>query len=101
MRAITTHVWFRAFLVVALTVIAPAAEAAWEVSVKARTELRLKPIRKDYDGSYILSGQLVHARDPEEVEEWLADSGLTLVRKHRSNVLWYGYWLLVYERPTA
>ena len=49
----------------------------------------------------ILSGQLVHARDPEEIEEWLADSGLTLVRKHRSNVLWYGYWLLVYERPTA
>ena len=51
--------WIRAFLVVALIVIAPAAHAAWEVSVKARTELRLKPIRKDYDGSYILSGQLV------------------------------------------
>jgi hypothetical protein len=58
-RAITTQVWIRAFLVVALIVIAPAAEAAWEVSVKARTELRLKPIRKDYDGAYVLSGQLV------------------------------------------
>lgn len=58
-RAITTQVWIRAFLVLALIVIAPTAEAAWEVSVKARTELRLKPIRKDYDGSYILSGQLV------------------------------------------
>lgn len=58
-RAITTHVWIRAFFVVALVVIAPTAHAAWEVSVKARTELRLKPIRKDYDGAYILSGQLV------------------------------------------
>ena len=59
MRAITTQVWIRALLVILGVALATPAEAAWEVSVKARTELRLKPIRKDYDGAYILSGQLV------------------------------------------
>jgi len=46
-------------LIAALTAISLIAHAGWEVSVKARTEIRLKPIRKDYDSSYVVSGRLV------------------------------------------
>lgn len=49
----------------------------------------------------VFARQIVHARDPEEIEAWLADSGLTLVRKSRADALWYGYWLLVYDRSPA
>lgn len=58
-RAITTCVRFAAILLLVLWVLAPAARAAPPLTVKARTELRMKPIRKDYDGRYVVSGQLV------------------------------------------
>jgi len=45
-------------LAVACAATAPAA-AAPTVSIKARTELHLGPVRKDYDGNYVVTGQLV------------------------------------------
>ncbi len=47
----------------------------------------------------VFARQIVHARDPEEIEVWLSSSGLRLVQKEATTVLWYGYWLLVFERP--
>jgi len=47
----------------------------------------------------IIARQIVHTRDPEEVEGWLAQSGLRLIEKDETTTLWYGHWLLVFERP--
>ena len=49
----------------------------------------------------IISRQIVRTRNPEEIESWLSESGLRLVQKEESTVLWYGHWLLVFERPPA
>jgi hypothetical protein len=38
---------------------AAVAAAAPSVSIKAHTDLRLGPVHKDYDGAYVVSGQLV------------------------------------------
>lgn len=48
-------------LLVALLIVGVAApiEAAPPISVHARTELRLKPIKKDYDGTFLVTGTLV------------------------------------------
>ncbi|MCA9678916.1 MAG: carboxypeptidase regulatory-like domain-containing protein [Myxococcales bacterium] len=46
-----------ALAALALRPTAPAAAPA--ITIKARTELRLGPIRKDYGGRYVVSGQLV------------------------------------------
>ena len=47
----------------------------------------------------IMARQIVHSRDPEEIEGWLAQSGLRLIQKETTTALWYGHWLLVFERP--
>ena len=47
----------------------------------------------------ILARQIVHTRNPEEVEGWLSRRGLRLVQKEETTTLWYGHWLLVFERP--
>jgi 2-polyprenyl-3-methyl-5-hydroxy-6-metoxy-1,4-benzoquinol methylase len=46
----------------------------------------------------ILARQIVYTRNPEEIEEWLSQSGLRLVQKDETTTLWYGHWLLVFER---
>ena len=47
----------------------------------------------------ILARQIVHSRDPEEIEAWLSQSGLRLIQRETTTALWYGHWLLVFERP--
>lgn len=47
----------------------------------------------------VLARQWVHARDPETVIGWLADSGLALAARQDDSRLVYGYWMLVFERP--
>jgi Carboxypeptidase regulatory-like domain len=53
----------RAILVIGATTaiaLAPGrAPAAPQVAIKAHTDLHLGPVRKDYDGNYVVSGQLV------------------------------------------
>ena len=58
--AITSCVPLRVGLIVALLLaFATPAVAAPELEVHARTEIRLKPIRKDYGDIYVISGTLV------------------------------------------
>lgn len=49
----------------------------------------------------IIARQIVRTRNPEEIESWLSESGLQLIQKEASTALWYGHWLLVFERPLA
>lgn len=49
----------------------------------------------------VMARQIVRTRNPEEIESWLSESGLRLIQKEESTVLWYGHWLLVFERPSA
>ncbi len=49
----------RALLIAVVVALATPAAAAPPVSVHARTEIRLKPVRKDYNGDYLVSGTLV------------------------------------------
>lgn len=47
----------------------------------------------------IMARQIVRTRNPEEIEDWLSQSGLRLIQKEATTALWYGHWLLVFERP--
>jgi 2-polyprenyl-3-methyl-5-hydroxy-6-metoxy-1,4-benzoquinol methylase len=49
----------------------------------------------------IISRQIVRTRNPEEIEDWLSQSGLQLIQKEATTSLWYGHWLLVFERPLS
>ena len=78
---------------------------AQHVSPGGRLIIR-EPVRRPYWRNLanamhdlIMARQIVHTRDPEEVEGWLAHSGLRLVQKKITTTLWYGHWLLVFERP--
>jgi len=46
-------------LVIGIVCAAAVAAAAPTVSIKAHTDLRLGPVHKDYDGNYVVAGQLV------------------------------------------
>jgi 2-polyprenyl-3-methyl-5-hydroxy-6-metoxy-1,4-benzoquinol methylase len=48
----------------------------------------------------VMARQWVHQVSPETVRGWaLGDSGLRLVHERRTDLLWYGHWTLVLERP--
>lgn len=80
---------------------------AQHVSPGGRLIVR-EPVRRPYWRNFanvmhdlIMARQIVFSRDPEEIEGWLSQSGLRLVQKEITTTLWYGHWLLVFERPLS
>jgi 2-polyprenyl-3-methyl-5-hydroxy-6-metoxy-1,4-benzoquinol methylase len=75
---------------------------------------RLRPggilIYKDmYPGSWrslcnrlhdlVMARQIIHLARTEQVERWAAAAGFRPVLRRRTNMLWYGHELHVFERP--
>jgi SAM-dependent methyltransferase len=48
-----------------------------------------------------LARQWIHYAPIEQVESWLMEAGLKLVRREAFNRLWYGHELLVFEKPAS
>lgn len=49
---------------------------------------------------FVIARQLVHHVHQSAVQQWGAEQGLETVRQTQINTLWYGHWMLVFDRPT-
>ena len=49
----------------------------------------------------VLARQWVHLPRPEDIRSWAEAEGLSLVRRERINMLWYGHELMVFVKPGA